>query len=147
MKHVAYTLLKEGGLVGFEENGFMYPPHLLARDGGMTVALFLEMMAQEKARASELFSRIPLYYPVRLKIPMSRSTAERVVAELVREYREKTDNIIDIDGIRVDGDDYWFLVRPSGTEPVLRVMVEARSLEKAEKLAKELEEKVKRMIA
>jgi phosphomannomutase/phosphoglucomutase len=147
MKHVAYTLLREGGLVGFEENGFMYPPHLLARDGGMTVALFLEMMAQEKARASELFSRIPLYYPVRLKIPMSRDTAERVVAELVKEYREKTDNIIDIDGIRVDGDDYWFLVRPSGTEPVLRVMVEARSPEKAEKLAKELEEKVKRMIA
>lgn len=144
-KYVASLLLREGGLAGFEENGFIYPPHLLARDGGMTTALFLEMMAREKMRASQLFSRLPLYYPVRLKIPMNRSEAERVVKHLIEEFRGKTGEMIDVDGIRVDGEDYWFLVRPSGTEPVLRIMVEARSPEKAEKLARDLVEKIKGM--
>ncbi len=145
--NIAYTLLREGGVAGFEENGgFLYPPHLLARDGGMTLALFLEMMAKENAKASELFAKLPRYYAVKTKIPMARDKALKVVEELRREYEGRPGyRIVTVDGIRVDGEDFWFLVRPSGTEPVLRIMVEARSPEKAKKLAEELAEKARRL--
>ncbi len=145
--NISYRMLEEGGIAGFEENGgFIYPPHLLARDGGMTLALFLEMMAREKASASQLFARLPRYYAVKLKVPMAREKALRVVERIKSEYEGRQGyRLITIDGVRVEGEDYWFLVRPSGTEPVLRIMVEARSPEKARKIASELEEKARRL--
>jgi phosphomannomutase/phosphoglucomutase len=55
------------------------------------------------------------------------------VKKLYKNYR-----MVTIDGVKVFGDGWWFLVRPSGTEPVMRIMVEARSREEAERLAEEL---------
>ena len=144
--NISYRLLEKGGVAGFEENGgFLYPPHLLARDGGMTLALFLEMMARENAKASQLFARLPRYYAVKTKIPMTREQALKVVEALRQKYEQTGARIVTVDGIRVEGEDYWFLVRPSGTEPVLRIMVEARSPEKAEQLAQSLIETARRL--
>ena len=144
--NIAYSLLENGGIAGFEENGgFLYPPHLLARDGGMTLALFLEMLAREKKTASELFNELPRYYAVKTKIPMPRDKALEVVKALINEYKSRGARVVTVDGIRVDEEDYWFLVRPSGTEPVLRIMVEAKTPEKARQLAEELAEKARRL--
>ena len=145
---ISCKLLEEGGLAGFEENGgFLYPPHLLARDGGMTLALFLEMMAREGEPASKLFQRLPRYYAVKTKIPMPREAALKVVEALKQAYQGKPGvRVVTVDGVRVEGEDYWFLVRPSGTEPVLRIMVEARSPEKAEQLASRLAEEARRLL-
>jgi len=46
--------------------------------------------------------------------------------------------IITIDGIKVISDDFWFLVRKSGTEPIVRVFVEAKDESRAKELANEL---------
>ncbi|WP_338252955.1 phosphoglucosamine mutase [Pyrodictium abyssi] len=147
--NISYRLLQEGGVAGFEENGgFIYPPHLLARDGGMTLALFLEMLAKKNVKASELFSELPRYYAVKTKVPMPREKAVEVVEALKEEYMGKPGyRIVTVDGLRVDGEDFWFLVRPSGTEPVLRVMVEARSPDRAKELAESLVEKARRLAA
>lgn len=134
---ISRRLKEEGGLCGFEENGgFMYPPHQDVRDGAMTVALFLELMAKERERASQLFGKLPVYYSIKTKIPMTREVALKVVEELKRVYSDR--RMITIDGIKVVEEDAWFLVRPSGTEPVLRVMVEARTRERAETILREL---------
>ncbi len=136
---ISRTLVKEGGIAGFEENGgYMHPLHQPVRDGAMTAALFLEMMAREKARASELFSRLPRYYPVKTKVPMDRSTALKVLEEVKKRYAGY--RMVTIDGVKVFGDGWWFLVRPSGTEPVLRIMVEARDRGTAERIANELKQ-------
>ncbi|RUM48226.1 MAG: phosphoglucosamine mutase [Hyperthermus sp.] len=146
--NISYMLLEKGGVAGFEENGgFIYPPHLLARDGGMTIALFLEMMARENMKASQLYARLPRYHAIKTKIPMGREKAMKVVEHLREKYEGKGLRLVTVDGIRVEGDDYWFLVRPSGTEPVLRIMVEARSLEKARLLAEKLAEEARRIQA
>ncbi|ALL01020.1 Phosphomannomutase [Pyrodictium delaneyi] len=147
--NLSYRLLEEGGIAGFEENGgFIYPPHLLARDGGMTLALFLEMLAKKGVKASELFSELPRYYAVKTKVPMQREKALKVVEALRNEYEGKPGyRIVTVDGLRVEADDFWFLVRPSGTEPVLRIMVEARSPDRAKELANNLVEKARRLAA
>ncbi|WP_048061820.1 phosphoglucosamine mutase [Hyperthermus butylicus] len=145
--NISYRMLEEGGIAGFEENGgFIYPAHLLARDGGMTLALFLELLAKEGKPASEVLGRLPRYYAVKLKVPMDRQKALRVVEALREEYSGKPGyRVITIDGVRIEAEDYWFLVRPSGTEPVLRIMVEASTPEKAKEIAEALREKARRL--
>ncbi|MGC9005787.1 MAG: phosphoglucosamine mutase, partial [Candidatus Micrarchaeia archaeon] len=62
------------------------------------------------------------------------------------EVMEKVKKEIDVegkrnenDGIRIDGEDYWVLVRQSGTEPVVRLTVEAKEKNKCEEIVKEVE--------
>lgn len=134
---ISRMLMREGGVAGFEENGgYMHPLHQPVRDGAMTTALFLELMAHERASASQLFERLPRYYAVKTKVPMPREKALQVVEEVKKRYAGR--RMVTIDGVKVFGDGWWFLVRPSGTEPVLRIMVEARDPETAKKLAEEL---------
>ncbi len=138
---ISRTMQRNGdALCGFEENGgFMYPPHQLVRDGGMTLALLLELLAREGRKLSEIYDELPRYYTIKTKIPMRRELALKVV-EKVKEYF-KDYRQITIDGVKVITDDFWILVRPSGTEPLLRIMLEAKTEEKA----KELLETVKKI--
>jgi len=139
---IAHAMMRTGdALCGFEENGgFMYPPHQYVRDGAMTLALFLEMLATNRRKASELFSELPEYYVVKKKYPMSRDVAVRIVERIKEEFRDK--RLITVDGVKVISKDYWVLVRPSGTEPLLRVMLEAKS----EDIAKSILERVENVI-
>ncbi|WFO76141.1 phosphoglucosamine mutase [Desulfurococcaceae archaeon MEX13E-LK6-19] len=130
---ISRELVKRGGICGFEENGgFMYPLHHPVRDGAMTFALLLQLLAEERRKLSELFDELPQYYGIKTKIPMPREKALEVVErvkEVFKDYRQIT-----IDGVKVIGNDFWVLVRPSGTEPLLRIMLEAKDKEKAEEI-------------
>jgi len=127
---IAHTMRRSNdALCGFEENGgFMYPPHQYVRDGGMTTALFLEMLAKYNVPASQLFEELPKYYTVKKKYRMERSKALEVVEKVKEAFHNE--RMITIDGVKVVSSDFWLLVRPSGTEPLLRVMAEAKSPER-----------------
>jgi len=141
---ISHSIKREGGAIsGFEENGgYMHVPHHIVRDGPMTLALMMELVATSDARLSDLFDQLPAYYPIKIKIPMTREEAlcgVDAVKDYYKGYRQVT-----IDGVKVFGDDFWILVRPSGTEAVLRIMVEARSRERAEEVVKTAESIVRR---
>jgi len=137
---ISRAMQKHGdALCGFEENGgFMYPPHQLVRDGGMALALMLELMARWGKRLSELYDELPRMYTIKTKIPMKREDAEKVVEAVIEKYKGYRQ--ITIDGVKVLAEDFWFLVRPSGTEPLLRIMIEAKTEEKARMLLDDLVE-------
>jgi phosphomannomutase/phosphoglucomutase len=143
---IAHAMMRAGdALCGFEENGgFMYPPHQFVRDGAMTLALFLEMLATSGRRVSELFSELPEYYIVKKKYPMSRDVAVRIIDLVKEEF--KSERLITVDGVKVISRDYWVLVRPSGTEPLLRVMLEAKSEEIAKSILERVESIIKEVI-
>ena len=62
----------------------------------------------------------------------------------MRDYAVKNKlNIVDIDGVRINFDDSWVIVRASGTENYVRVFAEAKSPDKAKKLVDEYEKLVK----
>jgi len=131
---IARSMQKSGdALCGFEENGgFMYPPHQYVRDGGIALALMLELLAKLGKKLSELYDDLPRMYTIKTKLPMPRDKAVKAVEqvkEAFKEYRQIT-----IDGVKVLGRDFWLLVRPSGTEPILRIMLEARTEDKAREL-------------
>ncbi|WP_440059844.1 phosphoglucosamine mutase [Thermogladius sp. 4427co] len=140
---IAHEMKKHAdALCGFEENGgFMYPPHQYVRDGGMTMALFLEMLARLKVKPSELYESLPRWYLLKTKFAMDRGKAVKVVERVKEMFR--SERLITVDGVKVVGRDYWMLVRPSGTEPLLRVMIEAVSEEKARELLGIVENLVK----
>jgi phosphomannomutase/phosphoglucomutase len=140
---ISRTIVREGGAIsGFEENGgYMHVPHQIVRDGPMKTVLLLYMMAETGAKLSEMVDQLPVYYPIKTKLPATREQA-RCAVEKVKEYYSNY-RLVTIDGVKVLGEGFWILVRPSGTEPVVRIMLEAKTPEEA----KSLLEKVKQIIS
>ena len=126
---VAETMLKTGAVFGGEGNGgLIFPEHLLARDGAMSLSRVLELMAKEGKKLSELVKDIPKYVTLKAKVPC------RDKLKLLEGLKEKFPDADFTDGARVEYEDGWILIRPSGTEPIARIMAESKS----EKRAKEL---------
>ena len=133
---VARTMLTEGAVFGGEENGgIIFPAHQFCRDGGMTLAKMLEVLAQEGRPLSALAAALPQYSleKVSVEVPVDRREATlAALRDLVKGRRVET-----IDGVKIHEEDGWVLVRPSGTEPLFRVYAEARSAARAKALASE----------
>jgi len=135
---IARTIKKEGGAIaGFEENGgYMHVPHQYVRDGAMKLALFLDMLSFYNVRSNYLFSRLPEYHTVKTKVRASREEALCAI-ELLKEHFSGF-RMVTIDGVKVFGDNFWILVRPSGTEPVIRIMGEAVERERLEEIVNDV---------
>ncbi|PUA32125.1 MAG: phosphoglucosamine mutase [Zestosphaera tikiterensis] len=122
---IARTMLSIGALAGFEENGgFMYPPHQYVRDGAMSTALMLEYLAMSNRKLSEAHKEIPARYVVKAKVPLTNRSKLPDLIDTLKSMYSTYYRVIDVDGVKVITDSYWFLVRPSGTEPLIRVFVE-----------------------
>ncbi len=132
---VSRTMIEKKAKIGGEENGgIIYGPHQYCRDGAMTAALVLNLMAARKSGLKELISEIPEYHIHKL------STDRKVEWEIIKRgilgYASgmKTDTS---DGIKVFLKDGWVLVRPSGTEPIIRIYGESRTFARARDIAQE----------
>ncbi|MBM2852343.1 MAG: phosphoglucosamine mutase [Candidatus Nitrosotenuis sp.] len=125
---VSRRMLPEKALVGFEENGgFMYGKHNQVRDGSMTLALVLDLIADSSKTISEEMYSLPQSYTTKDKISCSKKEAEKIIAQLKKEHK----NYNTTDGIKLIFDRRnWIMIRPSGTEPIARIYAEADSEEK-----------------
>lgn len=125
---------RNGGDIGGEENGgvlfFDWTP---CRDGIMTAVQFVAAVAESGKTVSELNTTLPFYYQMKRRVECPNDIKPRVLEEL---SKQKWDGrLTTIDGIRVDFDDGWLLVRPSGTEPIFRCFAEATTERRATELA------------
>jgi phosphomannomutase/phosphoglucomutase len=131
------TLLERGKNVVFggEGNGgLIFPNHQFCRDGGMTAATMVSVVAQSGAPLSELVKKLPERHVVKDKI--STSHGARVLESLTNFYqREKADTT---DGLKLFRQDSWALIRASGTEPIVRIIVDAPTKEEAKRLFEEV---------
>lgn len=140
---ISRMIKRDGGAIsGFEENGgYMHVPHQIVRDGAMKAALLLHLV-DEEGPLSKILGELPSYYPLKTKIPATREQAGCAVEAVKKHYSSLRQ--VTIDGVKVFGEGYWILVRPSGTEPVLRIMLEAGSREEAEKILSEVREVIRK---
>ena len=134
---VSHTMKKINAKLGGEENGgVFYAPHQPVRDGTMTTALVLDIMARTGKKLSQLLAELPAYHLEKDKIECPEELKEKVIQKLLKKVKGAT--VDTIDGAKI-----WFndkssiLIRPSGTEPIYRFYAEAKTKEKATNLVKE----------
>ena len=133
---IARTILERNAVFGFEENGgCIYQPHIAVRDGGMTTALMLECLASRGMSFSKALSFVvPKYFQAKTKLevnPKRRDTVMRAVEKQAKGEVER------VDGMKLWTDEHsWVLVRPSGTEPIVRIFAESETQEGADQLVK-----------
>ncbi len=139
---VAETMLKLKAVFGGEGNGgLVFPEHLLARDGAMSIARVLELMAKEGKKLSELVRDIPKYVTLKTKVPCENKL------KLLEGLKEAFPDADFTDGARVEYEDGWILIRPSGTEPIARIMAESKSEKRARELLEMGIEVVKKILS
>jgi phosphomannomutase len=133
--HVARKIIELKSVIGGEGNGgVMYPALHVGRDAPVAGALLLGLLARERVTVSELVARAPRYTIVKAKVPRGPKL-EPIYDGLRRGF---PDAAVDTqDGLRLAWPDRWLHVRPSGTEPIIRLIAEAPSGADAERLIEE----------
>ena len=133
---VSHRIEEINAELGGEENGgVFYPNHQPVRDGAMTASQVLEIMALENKTLSQLVSELPAYFNTKVKVPVPPEKKEPILKALLDLSKDM--NRITIDGVKVIRDEGWFLIRPSGTEPLYRCFAEGKTQEIADRLNKE----------
>ncbi len=133
---VSRTIIERNAIFGFEESGgCIYPTHISVRDGAMTTALMLECLAARGMSFSRAISYwIPRFYQSKAKLEVDRKKVEIIMKKVERQGGGKVEKM---DGLKVWLDEHsWVLIRPSGTEPLVRIFSEAETKERAESILK-----------
>ncbi|HEY1922161.1 MAG TPA: phosphoglucosamine mutase [Tepidisphaeraceae bacterium] len=144
--NVIQAMLANNAVIGGEGNGGVIDPRIVpGRDSLVGMAFVLQLMAATGLSISQLVAQIPRYEIVKTKFPCRREEANRVVAALKKRFA--AEKIDDQDGIRIDWPQAWLHARPSNTEPIMRIIVEAPDRLTAEKLIGEAQSVVQETLA
>ncbi len=125
---VSREMVKTGAVLGGEENGgIFYAPHQPVRDGTMAALLVAKALVRNRVPLSKLLARLPSFFMAKEKFPCRNSEeAGRAVALLKKRLGGRVSS--ELDGVRVDVRGRgWVLVRPSGTEPLIRMYAEGKT--------------------
>ena len=113
-----------GASVGGEGNGGVILPEVnFTRDGLVAAAIALELCAEKKLSA--LRGELPVYKMVKTSVSLSREGFEARRAQLLAAFPGCA--VDERDGLKLDGDGFWLHVRASNTEPIARIIAEARA--------------------
>ena len=126
-------------IAGEGNGGIFFPTHRLVRDGPYIGAKFLELLADDAASA--VVEPYQHYHNERINLTYSSEAELQAMLTAATEFADAAANaeVSTIDGYRLDYGDAWVLVRPSGTEPKVRISSEATTEARAADLAAELQ--------
>lgn len=141
---VSRKMVSTNALIGFEENGgFMFGKHNQVRDGAMTMVLAMDLLSKTNKTMSELVGDLPQSFTKKTKVACSKEDTQKIIHKLKKEHPDSDTT----DGIKITFDEQnWVMVRPSGTEPIIRVYAEGSSQEKLDKLLYEYVQKIKSIL-
>ncbi len=142
---VSRKMVSDNALVGYEENGgFMFGKHNHVRDGAMTLALMLDLLSKSEISLSENIENLPPSYTTKTKIECSLEQSKIVISELLKEFPTSDTS----DGIKIQVDqDNWVMIRPSGTEPIIRIYGESNSQDNLDSLISNFVAKTKSILS
>ena len=138
-RNVAKKMKEVNAIFGGEENGgLIFPEHQYCRDAGMASIYIIRMLAERAGKLSDIIKNLPKYYTVKEKIECVEK--EKVMEKIKKDIGGKADFT---DGIRINSENGFVLIRPSGTEPIIRVYVERKNEEEAKRIAEEYKKMIK----
>lgn len=137
-KHDAFFCGEHSGHYYFKDNYFA--------DSAIIAALLVfELMSMKNQKLSELVDEYDKYASLETEINFTVDDKEGVMKKIEKEYKNKAESSDWLDGISVWFKDWWFNVRPSNTEPLLRLNIEADNDRLLEEHTKEIVNKIESM--
>lgn len=138
--NVVDMMLKKGAVIGGEGNGGVIDPRVgLVRDSFVGMALVMDAMAARGLPVSVLADELPRYSIHKSAISVPQEKVADALDALERRFSNAT--VDRMDGLRLDwpNSGSWLLVRPSNTEPIVRAVAEAATLQEARSLCEQAE--------
>jgi phosphomannomutase len=144
--NVVEQMKTTNAIIGGEGNGgIIYPESHYGRDSLVGVALFLSHLAQSKISCKELRATYPNYYMSKNKIQLTpQINVDEVLSIMASNY--KNEEVITIDGVKINFDNEWVHLRKSNTEPIIRIYTESTSQKNADNLAQRFINEIKTII-
>jgi phosphomannomutase len=144
--NVAVKMRESKAVIGGEGNGGVILPAVhLGRDAPIGIALILQLLAETGGPLSSLASDLPKYFIVKDKLARPSASLDSVYSALCTTFKDA--DVDTQDGLRLAWADRWLHVRPSGTEPIVRVIAEAPTEKEARRLVQEAREPLDRLDA
>lgn len=144
--NVVAKIRETDAIIGGEGNGgIIYPTSHNGRDALVGAALFLTHLAKSGMKCSELRKTYPDYFISKNKIELTPEIDVDAILEKI-EVLYSSEEVTTIDGVKIDFTDSWVHLRKSNTEPIIRIYAEARSMQQAEDLAKQIIDEIKKLI-
>lgn len=136
--NVVDKMKQENAVIGGEGNGGIIVPDLhYGRDALIGIALFLTHLAKNKISAATLKASLPAYYMSKKKMELNATISlEKIYTGLEKQFANEAIN--KIDGMKIDFNNKWVHLRPSNTEPIVRIYTEAPSQREADALADQI---------
>ncbi len=136
--NVVAKMKEVNAVIGGEGNGgVIYPGLHLGRDALVGVGLFLTNLAQKNIKMSALRKTYPAYYISKNKVQLPPDTNLQAMFEIVMKHFPDNE-ILTIDGVKIEFDKGWVHMRSSNTEPILRVYAEGQTPAMAEEYASQV---------
>jgi len=140
--NVVEKMKETNAVIGGEGNGGVILPELhYGRDALAGIALFLSFMAKSKLKCSEIKALYPNYVIIKNKIELTKDIN---IKELLQKVAEKFADFQPntTDGVKIDFETGWVHLRPSNTEPIIRIYAEAATETEAQRLMNEVKDVV-----
>jgi phosphomannomutase len=133
--NVVTLMKKNNAIIGGEGNGgIIYPASHYGRDSLVGVALFLTHLAEQKISCKALRNSYPNYFMGKKKIELTPAIdVNSILSKMAEKYQNE--DVITIDGVKINFKTEWVHLRKSNTEPIIRIYTESTSQEKADALA------------
>ena len=141
--NVVAKMKETGAIIGGEGNGgVIYPELHYGRDALVGSALFLTYLAKKNMTMTALRATYPAYYASKNKIELTPAIdVDKVLLEMKTRYA--SENVNDIDGVKIDFAESWVHLRKSNTEPIIRIYTEAKSPAEADELAQKFIQEIR----
>ncbi len=144
--NVAAAMFAHKCPIGGEGNGGVIDPRVVAvRNSLIGIGHILQLLAEEDAPLSKLVASLPAYAMIKRKAPLRRECLASVYNALKQHFAAGQFN--ESDGLRIDLPQGWLHIRPSNTEPIVRIISEATDAGAANCLADAAEEVLQRVCA
>jgi phosphoglucosamine mutase len=133
--YVSESIQRVGAVFGGEPCGaWVHPTYHYCPDGPLSAVLFLNALEDTGKSMSEFVGEVPQFITLREKVKCENDLKSSVLTSIEKNIKQAFPAFKDystVDGVRIAVEEGWLLIRPSGTEPLIRVTVEGESLEAA----------------